>query len=144
MTADSIVYLISDSIISVGWQRPEFHLPVMLQIPTFLIKEKKNLLSTFRSWVMNWATIQIAQQICVNLKPMKYWTILYKGLTFASVFRRFFYGQSLRALCHYCRLSSYMASRKGYFRRILRGKRFTSFWKTLRVILKLYLKIIEK
>ena len=49
MTADSIVYLISDSIISVGWRRPEFHLPVMLQIPTFLIKEKKNLLSTFRS-----------------------------------------------------------------------------------------------
>ena len=40
MTADSIVYLISDSIISGGWQRPEFH----LQIPTLsLIKEKKNL-----------------------------------------------------------------------------------------------------
>ena len=44
MTADSIVYLISDSIISEGWQRPEFHLPVMLQIPTSLIKEKKNLI----------------------------------------------------------------------------------------------------
>ena len=43
MTADSIVYLISESIISEAWQRPEFHLPVMLQIPTSLIKGKKNL-----------------------------------------------------------------------------------------------------
>ena len=43
MTADIIVYLISDSIISEGWLRPEFHVPVMLQIPTSLIKEKKNL-----------------------------------------------------------------------------------------------------